>query len=182
MKDNIILIGMMGAGKTTIGKQVAKLLGYSFVDTDILVAKKMKMSIEEIFLKHGEESFRKIEQEIVEELHYVNNAVIATGGGIILSPRNRKKLIKMGMLFYLNATSNWIIKNLESTRDDRPLLFNVEKQEKIEQLITERKSSYKIARYEIVVDNKSVLEISKKIIEIYSKSKKYGKMELRNEK
>ncbi|PHS36625.1 MAG: shikimate kinase [Alkaliphilus sp.] len=183
---------MMGSGKTTIGKQVAKLLNYSFIDTDSLIEEKMKMSIEEIFFKHGENYFRKIEQEIVNELEQtwqtgrrksqINNRpclpqmVIATGGGIILSEINRSKLVDLGIVIYLNSTSSCLIKNLEFAKNDRPLLRNVEKKEKIEQLIEERRSLYEIADYEIIVENKSVLEISKNIIEICSKSKNYGKM------
>ncbi len=206
----------MGSGKTTIGKQVAKLLNYSFVDTDSLIEEKMKMSIEEIFIKHGENYFRKIEQEIVNELERrqvgtrqgrqagtrqvgtvlalpfcrgkptsknqskhrprLPQMVIATGGGIVLSEINRSKLVNLGIVIYLNGTSSWLIKNLEFTKNDRPLLRNTEKKEKIEQLIEERRSLYKIADHEIIVENKSVLEISKNIIEICSKSKYYGKM------
>jgi len=102
--------------------------------------------------------------------------VIATGGGIILSEINRSKLVDLGIVIYLNSTSSCLIKNLEFAKNDRPLLRNVEKKEKIEQLIEERRSLYEIADYEIIVENKSVLEISKNIIEICSKSKNYGKM------
>lgn len=167
---------MMGVGKTTIGKEVAKLLNYSFLDTDSLIEEKTTLTIQEIFLKYGEKYFRKIEQEIVDELCYVNKCVLATGGGIILSAINRSKLTNIGFTIYLNGTSSWLIKNLEFTKEDRPLLNNVDIREKIDKLITERKSLYEIAHYEIIVDNKSVLEISKSIVEIYSKSKKYGKM------
>ena len=178
---------MMGSGKTTIGKQVAELLNYSFVDTDSLIEEKMTLTVADIFLKYGEKYFRKIEEVIVDELLCVDKYeqsknrprlpfVIATGGGIILSDFNRNKLVNMGFVVYLNATSSCLIQNLELAKDDRPLLSNVDKKDKIEQLLAERKSLYEIADFEIVVDNKSILEISKNIVDIYSKRKKYGKM------
>lgn len=186
----------MGSGKTTIGKQVAELLNYSFVDTDSLIEEKMTLTVADIFLKFGEKYFRKIEEVIVDELLCVDKYkqsknrprlplsknrprlpfVIATGGGIILSDFNRNKLVNMGFVVYLNATSSCLIQNLELAKDDRPLLSNVDKKDKIEQLLAERKSLYEIADFEIVVDNKSILEISKNIVDIYSKRKKYGKM------
>jgi shikimate kinase len=121
-KPNIYLTGMMGAGKTTIGKLLAKKLRYQFVDTDALIVQKTQISINEIFAKYGEAYFRNLETKILSKLKKAKGLVVATGGGIILKDVNIKMMQASGQIFYLQRTCANIIKTLDSSK--RPLLKN----------------------------------------------------------
>ncbi len=115
-KQNIVLTGMPGSGKSTIGKLLAEQLGRDFVDTDTLFIKKMGCEIADFFSKYGEKEFRKVESEIVAEISLKNGLVIATGGGVVLNNDNVRYLKHNGIIFYLNRS----IDDLVPT-DDRPL-------------------------------------------------------------
>ena len=93
---NIIIIGFMGSGKTTIGRKLAKLIEYSFVDTDSEIEDDQGCSVSEIFKYGGEECFREMETRLLEKLKNIDNSVIATGGGIVLREENRKMLKGIG--------------------------------------------------------------------------------------
>ena len=96
MKSNIILVGFMGTGKTTNGRRVAKKIGYEFVDTDLLIEKREQRTIPQIFEQNGEDYFRKLEHNTIRRVHQYKKAVISTGGGTILNPKNLELLKKHG--------------------------------------------------------------------------------------
>lgn len=131
----------MGAGKTTIGKQLAKQLGKTFYDTDHEIEKRTGVKIPVIFDLEGEEGFRKRETVVILELTQLDNIVLATGGGAVIAPENRECLRKNGYVIYLraNATDLW-----HRMRHDkqRPLLQNVDIRAKLEQLYAERHPMY----------------------------------------
>ena len=105
-RNNIVLVGMMGAGKSTVAKSLVHLLnGYNIQDVDSLIEQKMSLSISEIFDKYGEQEFRKIESEVIEETCQKNKIIISTGGGAFENPINRKVLLNSGKVFYLYAPS-----------------------------------------------------------------------------
>lgn len=150
MRHNLILIGFMGAGKTTIGKGYARKHYRRFVDTDELIARKAGMSIPEIFETKGEEVFRQLETEVLEELLAESTqAVISVGGGLPLREENRRLLNELGTVVYLDITSAEVWRRLAGTTG-RPLLEGGNAREKIEELLSYRKPIYEQAADKII--------------------------------
>ena len=139
--DNIYLIGLMGAGKTTIGRQLAKALQLPFYDSDKAIEEQTGVDIPTIFEYEGEEGFRAREQNMIAELTQIDGIVLATGGGAILREANRKALTENGFVVYLQCS---VDKILQRTKRDtqRPLLNTVNPRERIEKLFSEREPVY----------------------------------------
>lgn len=139
--ENIFLVGLMGAGKTTVGRLLAKHLGKTFYDADHEIERRTGVNIPLIFELEGEAGFRKREVAVIEELTQMKNIVLATGGGAVLSPQNRENLKRKGAVIYLRANVHelWL-----RTRNDknRPLLQNGDARAKLEQLFAERDPLY----------------------------------------
>jgi shikimate kinase len=153
----------MGAGKTTIGKLLAKQLGRTFYDTDHEIEKRTGVKIPVIFELEGEAGFRKREAAVIQELAKLENIVMATGGGAVLAEENRQLLQANGTVIYLRANVNdlW-----HRTRNDkhRPLLQNVDIRAKLEQLYAERNPLYtQIAALIIDTGNQPVTNILNQI-------------------
>ena len=162
-KDNIILIGPMGSGKTSTGRILAKEMGYVFADTDEEVTKRTGVSIAYIFDVEGEEGFRKRECLALKECLNDNNTVLSTGGGIVLSKENRDLLQDRGTVVYLQTSIRSQVKRTTST-NNRPLLQNKDPEETLEKLMLTRAPLYEeIADITIMTDNKSLQEMSKEI-------------------
>ena len=125
MKQNLILIGFMGSGKSTIGKELAKALEMKFVDTDHYIENKEKLKVKEIFILKGEKYFREVEAKYINDISKMNNTVISTGGGVVASDINIKLLKENGFVVYLDCTVECIYKRV-SKRDSRPLLNGVD--------------------------------------------------------
>lgn len=142
--NNIVLIGYMGAGKTTIGKAVAAKLGYEFIDTDIYIEEKEHMTIPEIFETKGEEYFRTLETAVLKELCDKKHCVIATGGGLPLRKENRELLRQVGTVYYLMADVDTIYERVKDCKN-RPLLQCENPYEKIRLMIEERSPVYEHA-------------------------------------
>ena len=142
MQKNIFLIGPMGAGKTTMGRQLAKKLNYQFYDSDHVIEEHTGADIPLIFEKEGEAGFRKREQQAIDELTRMNNIVLATGGGAILLPENRQNLKNRGTVIYLHSNIEHLI---ERTRHDknRPLLQTENPEAKLRELMIIREPLYK---------------------------------------
>jgi len=152
-KSNIFFIGLMGAGKTTIGKQIAKQLGKAFYDTDHEIEKRTGVKIPVIFDLEGESGFRKRETAVIRELTKLDNIVLATGGGAILLQENREYLKNNGQVIYLRAMANDLWTRMRHDKQ-RPLLQNVDIRAKLEQLYSERHPLY-MDTASIVVDTGS---------------------------
>lgn len=139
--NNIYFIGLMGAGKTTVGKLLAKHLGKTFYDTDHVIEQRTGVKIPTIFELEGETGFRKRETAIIEELTQLDNVVLATGGGAVIEQDNRRLLMQHGYVIYLRANVHdlWY-----RTRNDkhRPLLQNVDVKARLEQLYHQRNPLY----------------------------------------
>ena len=118
---NILLTGFMCAGKTTIGRKLAKLLDYNFIDTDMEIEEDQGCSVEEIFKYGGEECFRDMETKVLGKLKNVKNSVIATGGGIILREFNQGILKQIGRQVYLKVPKKELLQRLNNVKN-RPLL------------------------------------------------------------
>ncbi|MBP3622204.1 MAG: shikimate dehydrogenase [Lachnospiraceae bacterium] len=143
--DNIVLIGFMGSGKTTVGRYIESHYGYSFLDTDAYIEEKEGMSISDIFATKGEEYFRKLETEVLEELSLnLSNTVVSTGGGMPLKEGNARFLKKIGKVFYLKASSSSIY---ERVKDDtgRPLLQVKDPYAKVCEMLEIRNPIYETA-------------------------------------
>ena len=141
--DNIIiLIGMMGAGKTTIGKSLANYLDKVFIDSDQEIQKRTGVTIPVIFEIEGETGFRKREADMLQELIKIDNIVLATGGGIILNEENRKLLKQKGTIVYLRATVNDLLNRTQHDKN-RPLLQITNLQAKLTELYDQRDPIYR---------------------------------------
>lgn len=139
--SNIFFVGLMGAGKTTIGKLLAKHLGKAFYDTDQEIEKRTGVKIATIFELEGEAGFRKRETAIIEELSQFSNIIMATGGGAVISEENRALLKAHGKVIYLRANVNELWHRMRHDKH-RPLLQNVDIRAKLEQLYAERNPLY----------------------------------------
>ncbi|MHB1392186.1 MAG: 3-dehydroquinate synthase [Clostridia bacterium] len=139
--SNVFLTGFMGTGKSTVGRILAQLLGYEFFDSDTEIEKKAGISIKDIFNQHGESRFRELESEVIAELANQSDCVIATGGGVVLSPRNMEILRRNGKIICLKAKPEVILKRIEKT-DGRPLLNVDDPCQAINRILNARESLY----------------------------------------
>ncbi|MDB9751797.1 shikimate kinase AroK [Gammaproteobacteria bacterium] len=163
--NNIILIGPMGTGKTTIGRQLAKNLSVSFYDSDHEIEKRTGVKIALIFEIEGVEGFRRRETQILNELSQMNNIVLSTGGGAVTRAENRKTLKNNGHIIYLKSSPEILFKR---TADDknRPLLQTDDRLSQIRKILAEREPIY-IEMADEVIDSekKSSKQIIQKILE-----------------
>ena len=163
---NILLTGFMGAGKTTVGKKLAKRLGYFFIDTDREIEKEQGCSITEIFKYGGEECFRDLETDILQKLQTKQNLVIATGGGMVLRNENRSLMQSLGTRVYLKVELQELMRRLKKDKK-RPLLQKLTPEKHILEMLQQRKSIYEEA--ECIIDttdlspHQMVTEIIRKI-------------------
>ncbi len=164
MPVNIYLVGPMGAGKTTIGRQVAEVLGKNFKDSDHEIVRRTGASIPLIFEIEGEEGFRKREQDVIEALTSEKDLVLATGGGAILRPENRKHLSQRGTVFYLFGSIDQLLRRTRRDRN-RPLLQTENPRARLEALMAERDPLYReVADTVIYTDERSVRSVVKEIV------------------
>ena len=158
----------MAAGKTTLGKIVAKIQELEFIDIDANIEKKNLMPINEIFKKKGEKFFRiEEEKEVLKSLEK-NNCVIALGGGAFMNKTVRENILKNAISIWLDVDTKTLNKRVKWNQK-RPLLKEENNQKKITELYDERKDIYKLANHEIACDNLSKKSIAEKIIELYEK-------------
>jgi shikimate kinase len=169
-KHNIILIGFMGSGKTSVGDRLAERLSYRFRDTDQLLEQKARDTINHIFAAHGEEYFRNLETDLLNELlPGINQTVLSTGGGLPLREQNAQLLKEMGYVVYLKASKQTTVQRLKGDTT-RPLLQGEELEQKVERMLSIRSPIYERAAHKIVVtDDKNINEIVHLIMESYLK-------------
>lgn len=165
---NIILIGFMGTGKTSSGKEVAEQLGMTFIDMDHVIEERQKRKISDIFETDGEAYFRKLEFDLAKELSAKDNQVIATGGGIVLNQENIKNFESSGTVISLSADPKIILERV-AKETHRPLLEGDEKMTKILGILESRKELYGAISNQIDTSKLNIAEVSAKIIEIAKK-------------
>ena len=175
--NNIVLIGFMGTGKTSLGKAAARKLKIPFLDTDDLIVEKEGMTINEIFATKGEAYFRSLETQIIKELQELEGGhVIAAGGGLPLREENRPLLKKLGQVIYIRTSPQILAGRLESDTK-RPVLKQGEGTilEKVERILGEREPKY-VDAADIIIENdgRSFFNTAKKIINIYRKGGEYN--------
>jgi len=166
---NLTLTGMMGVGKSTIGKILAKKLDYNFVDIDRLIEAKEGASINLIFKKKGENYFRKIENDITLSELKKSNSVISLGGGAFLNNMIRLSAKKLSTSFWLDVSIDELIKRLKKNKQ-RPLLFKKNMSETVKKIYFDRKKIYNEADYKIKCNFLKSEEIVNKILYLYEKS------------
>lgn len=164
-QNNIILVGMMGAGKTTVGKELLNVLkDYTLIDMDFEIENREKMKISEIFEKYGEKHFRELETNLLKELRQNKNQIISTGGGVFEKEENRNILKETGTVFYLKASPEKLFDRIKS-QTHRPLLQQGFGIEKVKSILDNREANY--SKADIIIDTENMLpqNIVKRIVE-----------------
>ena len=162
--QNIFLVGLMGAGKSTIGKRLAESMGKKFIDSDHEIERRTGVSIPTIFDIEGEEGFRTRETAVIDELTQQRGIVLATGGGAILRPENRSFLSARGLVIYLNASVDQLHRRTRMDRN-RPLLQSDDPRARLQSLFDERDVLYReVADLVTGTDERSVQQAIPELI------------------
>ena len=164
MSKNIVLVGFMGAGKSSIATALAKTLKRKAVSTDALIVEREKRPITDIFRDSGEPYFRGIEKQVVAEVSRQSNLIVDCGGGVVLNQENIDNLKRGGTIFYLSATPDVIYERVKHERH-RPLINVENPKAKIEELLNSRKSRYALADVTIETSRKTVQQVVEEILE-----------------
>ena len=152
MKKNVVLTGMMGVGKSTVGKNLAERLNYKFVDIDRLIEKIEGCSIKIIFKQKSEIYFRKLEKQVTLRELEKENIVLALGGGAFLDKSVRQEIQKKSISFWLDTNLDILIKRLKKT-NKRPLLYQKNLSQTVKKIYLDRKKTYSKANFKIKCDN-----------------------------
>jgi shikimate kinase len=169
---NIILIGFMGTGKTTIATKVALKLGMRYVSTDDLIEKRENRTINEIFTEDGEERFRDIESGVIKDVSGMENVVVDAGGGAVLRDENMANLRKHGVIISLTADEATIFQRIKKYKH-RPLLNVKEPKMKIRELMARRAPLYARADHTVDTARLTVRQAVNKIVEIAEKNGRF---------
>ena len=160
---NIVLLGFMGSGKTTIGKALARRKDLKFIDTDDVIEKQSNMSIKDIFSTYGEGHFRLLEKQAIDQLVDLDNCVVAIGGGAIMYHNNLQTLKRLGVTVLLDTPLQKIITNLKGKF--RPLVGNTIEEDKMRELLEYRYPTYRKADVVIDTENLDIQQIVDEIID-----------------
>lgn len=168
LKHNIILIGFMGSGKTSVGIHLAERLSYQFKDTDQLLEKRAGDTISRIFSVHGEEYFRNLETGLLKELvPILNKTVLSSGGGLPIRDQNSKLLKELGYVVFLKASKQTTLSRLKGDTT-RPLLQGEDLEKKVEKMLEIRTPIYEKAAHKVIAtDGLTVEQVSQLIMENY---------------
>ncbi|MBM2828468.1 MAG: shikimate kinase [Actinobacteria bacterium] len=158
-----VLIGFMGAGKSSVGKILATRLGAEFVDVDETIEKNAGRSIREVFVSFGEGEFREMEKAAVRDAVSVPGRVVAAGGGAYLDEGNRRALSAYGPVFFLDVSCESVLERLTGDRS-RPLLPG--EGEKMRDMIEKRRPAYRLADFTVATDGRSVSDVAEGIIDL----------------
>ena len=168
LNKNLVLVGMMGSGKSSIGKILSKKLEFEFIDTDNKIEEIEKKTISEIFKKNGEKYFRNIEEVISLKSLQLNNKVIALGGGGYINPTIRKYALKKCISVWLDWKNETLINRIKNSKK-RPLAMKLDNLE-LQKLIIKRSAMYNLSDYKINCDKLDKKQIVEKIIKLYENS------------
>ncbi len=163
--QNIFLVGPMGAGKSAVGRQLAKLLHLSFVDSDDEIETRTGVDIPFIFEKEGEDGFRKREAKVIDDLSAMESVVLATGGGAVADSQNRSRLGARGFVVYLYTTVDQQLARTQKGRE-RPMLANGDSRNILEDLMAVRDPLYReIADLTVETDGRKVKAVANEILD-----------------
>ncbi len=163
LNKTVALVGMMGSGKSAIGKVVSSILDVPFKDVDMEIERAAKLSITEIFERHGEKFFREKESQVIKRLLQENCCILATGGGAFINKKIRKSIYENGVSVWLNADVETLWKRVKHKRS-RPLLRTDNPKETLVNIYTSRIKYYSLADVIIDSDDKSSLEDMAKLV------------------
>ena len=166
MNKSLVLTGMMGVGKSTIGRLVAKRLKIKFIDVDKIIEKKEKKTIRRIFEDHGEKYFRILEEKTTLKILKNNKSVIALGGGAFINNEIRKKVLSSCVSVWLKVDLDKLIKRYIKN-DKRPLLDKKKLNTDVKKIYQSRKKIYSLANFKINCDNIDKTKVMKKILNLY---------------
>jgi len=169
LKKNVVLTGMMGVGKSTVGKNLAERLNYKFVDIDRLIEKIEGCSIKIIFNQKSETYFRKLEKQVTLKELEKENIVLALGGGAFLDKSVRQEIQKNSISFWLDTNLDILINRLKKT-NKRPLLYQKNLSQTVKKIYLDRKKTYSKANFKIKCDNIKTEKIVYEIIRHYENS------------
>ena len=139
--DNLVLIGPMGAGKSSLARQLARLTSRRWMDTDRMIVQRVGLPITEIFAKQGEEAFRELEAEALQSLRSQRRLIVATGGGIVTRPENTEVLRALGCVVFLSAAPEILFERV-SRNQNRPLLHTADPERTLRELFARRHALY----------------------------------------
>lgn len=174
MTNRLFLVGFMCSGKTKTGKLLAEQLGFDHVDTDQLIEQKFGKTVQEIFDEMGENRFREMEKNVLQELKKTNNIIISTGGGMPCFSENMQILNQLGFTVFLDVSADLVVQRVKNARVKRPLLLgktDSELKKYVETLLEKRRPFYQQANFSIPVDNGNFEHIQA-IITAYFEHKK----------
>jgi shikimate kinase len=161
----IILIGFMGSGKTSTGKELAKELCFNFLDTDHWIEKRNEKTIARIFKEKGESFFRSEEREAVTWIRSHQKVVVSTGGGLWMNEDNRKQMLSLGWCVWLKVSAEVAWKRIESNSDQRPLLENIKDPSiELKSILEKRSPVYQLAHSSFVTDGKDPKQVAIEIL------------------
>lgn len=169
-RRNVYLVGFMATGKTTIGRELARLMGRKFIDIDQEIERRFTLTVAEIFAQHGEATFRQAEEDVALELATETNRIVATGGGTILNPRIFETFEASGMLVCLYTQQSDLLHRIQRT-DKRPLLkgqSDDQVRQRVERMLAERSEIYNRVMVRIDTTNLTPLTAAKKIHDVVS--------------
>jgi len=163
--QNVFLVGPMGAGKSAVGRQLARMLHFDFIDSDDEIEARTGVDISYIFEKEGEQGFRMREARVIDELTQQEGIVLATGGGAVIDPDSRSHLGARGFVIYLHTTVDQQLERTSKGRE-RPLLENGDRREILTELLEQRDSLYReIADLVVETDGRKVKAVANDIME-----------------
>lgn len=165
-RPHLILVGLPGSGKTTVGEAVAERLGRTFLDLDQEIERREGRSISEIFGEKGEPYFRRKEEEVTEELTLVGNMVIAPGGGWVTNPRNIAKVRPPSKLVYLRVSPDAAFERLGPLRGMRPLLSRPDPLAELERLLSQRRGAYESADAVVDTELYELQRVIEKVVQL----------------
>ena len=172
MNNTLVLTGMMGSGKTSIGKEASTILGLKFYDTDLEIEKKLNMKIKDIFKLKGQNYYRQVEEKICIDLINGERKIVALGGGAFLNSAIREIVLKKSFSIWINVNLKTIVKRIKLSKNIRPMLDYDNLENSIKTILDERTPIYKMASITIEANNASKKKIISEIQKNYGQSKK----------
>ena len=172
MNNTLVLTGMMGSGKSSIGKELSNILSSKFYDTDLEIEKMLNMTVPNIFKNKGENYFRKIEEKICIDLINGNEKVVALGGGAFLNKKIREIVLKKSTSVWIDVDISTIVKRMKISKNIRPMLDYKDLKNSITGILAKRSPIYQLANIRIKATNISKKKIANEIKKKYELSKK----------